>query len=196
MKLQREILEAHKKYKGELERVQQEYGLAGKMGKYFPEEKDSSEQGEEQLEKVLEKVEEKLKHKRKELGKWEHKIEHNGYLQYLANLPADIEEMNSSEEEDIVEELPPEQPRLHPSQGSYSQAMPSLKDKKHSLNLRRTYEVFRDDPRPEPAERQREREEERREEGRREEGRREEGRREEGENRVTINNRLKDFLLS
>lgn len=143
MKLQREILETHKQYKAQLERVQQEYGLAAnKLEKHFPEESHAQHEGE--LEKLLGRVEERLKQKRKELAKLQLKIEHNTYQQYLASPPPDIEEIHSSEEEDIVEELPDHPPRPA-NQGSYSQAMPSLKHKNHSLNLRRTYEVFRQD---------------------------------------------------
>lgn len=57
--------------------------------------------------------------------------------------------------------------------------MPGLKDKKHGLNLRRTYDIFKEDERQsrvvaeEP-----------------------QAVKEDGENKMTVNSKLKDFLLS
>jgi hypothetical protein len=92
-------------------------------------------------------VGERLRHKKKEQAKIEGKIEGNAYLAYLRNLPEDIMELHSSEEEDEVQELPENRPRLENNVGSYSTAMPGIKDKKHALNLRRTYDIFKEDDR-------------------------------------------------
>ena len=95
----------------------------------------------------------------------------------MASLPEDIMELHSSEEEDEVEELPDNRPRLENNIGSYASAMPGLKDKKHALNLRRTYDIFKEDEKQsrvaeEP-----------------------QAVKEDGENKMTVNSKLKDFLL-
>ncbi len=47
--------------------------------------------------------------------------------------------MPSSEEEDLVDELPPDRPKLEANMGSYSITMSNIKQKNYALNLRRTY---------------------------------------------------------
>jgi hypothetical protein len=64
--------------------------------------------------------------------------------------------------------------------------MPGMKNKKHALNLRRTYDIFKEDDKQSRI-------------GTHEaaaETSPEERTKEEGENKVTVNNRLKDFLLN
>lgn len=55
-----------------------------------------------------------------------------------------IPEISSSEEEDVVEDLPGDKPRLTSNAGSYCVSMRGIKDKNYALNMRRTYEVFKE----------------------------------------------------
>ena len=172
-----QILELHKTTKQQLDEAKQTYKFqSNNIGKYFPETVGVEDLNVQQL---LTHIEEKLRSKKKELAKLEAKIEGNAYLKYVSNLPEDIMELHSSEEEDEVEELPDNRPRLENNIGSYATAMASLKDKKHGLNLRRTYDIFKEDQRQsrvvaeEP-----------------------QAVKEDGENKMTVNSKLKDFLLS
>lgn len=54
-------------------------------------------------------------------------------------------ELDESQEEDEVQDLPENRLRLENNVGSYSSAMPLYKDRKHGLNLRRTYDIFKED---------------------------------------------------
>jgi hypothetical protein len=91
----------------------------------------------------------------------------------------------SEEEDDVVEDLPADRPQLQSNAGRYSQAMPGLKSKNYGLNLRRTYDVFKepakeDDSRSVRVELQRG----------------EEILVDKGDNRMTLNQKFKDFLLN
>ena len=63
----------------------------------------------------------------------------------MEKMPSDIMELDESEEQDEVQDLPSNGLRLENNIGSYSTAMPLYKDRKHGLNLRRTYDIFKDD---------------------------------------------------
>ena len=127
-------------------------------------------------------LDQQLKHRTSMISKLEEKLGKNQYWIFIRDGCDDIEELNESEEEDMVDSLP-QQKQLDPSMGRYSSLMKDIRDKKHQLNLRRTYEIFKDEPRlsesrqtplpsPQPAGEVPE------------------------ENRVTVNSRFKDFLLN
>jgi hypothetical protein len=132
-----------------------------------------------------------LKDKKKHFSKQEKKISDNAFNQYLLTRPvtASIQEISSDEEDDLVEELP-DRPRIENNIGSYSTSMAGIKSKTYGLNMRRTYDVFKDN-------------EEQKVEtnlpfthsGGEGKGR-EDISIKEGDNKMTLNQKFKDFLLS
>lgn len=143
------------------------------------------------LEETIQKMTDLLKDKKKHFSKQEKKISDNAFNQYLLTRPvtASIQEISSDEEDDLVEELP-DRPRIENNIGSYSTSMAGIKSKTYGLNMRRTYDVFKEN------------EEQKAEtnlpsthSGGEGKGR-EDISIKEGDNKMTLNQKFKDFLLS
>ena len=85
----------------------------------------------------------------------------------------------------MVEDLPAEKPQLLSNAGRYSQAMPGLKSKNYGLNMRRTYDVFKEPVREDDTR-----------SVRMEVQGGDEVLVDKGDNRMTLNQKFKDFLLN